>query len=106
VARTSDPWRRGALALYGVLLTSPFAWAAATNDSFWTSVAPVATLLVLAVLVALLAGKRWAWVLLVALEALVGLSVLWGAVSVFIAAKAAVGLGLLLSPPVRRHVVA
>jgi hypothetical protein len=56
------------LAAYAALNVFPFAWAAISWSGFWTSIAPLATLLALAPLVALWRRKRWAWVVLVALD--------------------------------------
>jgi len=93
-----------ALTLYAVLHMLPFAWAAATWDGFWASVAPFSTLLALAVLVALLRRRRWAWLALIALDVVVLVSFVWepGAAVGFV--MAAAGLALLLSPPIRAYV--
>jgi len=92
-----------ALTLYAVLHMLPFAWAAATWDGFWTSVAPFCMLLALAVLVALLRRRRWAWLALIALNALVLVSFVWepDAVGFVLTAPP---LALLLSPPIRAYV--
>jgi hypothetical protein len=59
------------LGLYLLLCVAPFVGAALAWHEFWGSVAPFSTLLALAVLFALLRRHRWAWVLLVLLDAFV-----------------------------------
>ncbi len=95
-----------ALTVYAVLHMLPFAWAAATWDGFWTSVAPFSTLLALAVLVALLHRRRWAWLALIALDALVLVSFVWDPADAVAFVMAAARLALLLSPPIRAYVCA
>jgi hypothetical protein len=92
------------LGLYLLLSVAPFVWAALTWDDFWSSVAPFSTLLALAVLLALLRRHRWAWALLVLLDASVILSYLWDPADVVALAMAIARLGLLLSPPIRSYV--
>lgn len=92
------------LGLYLVLSVVPFVWAALTRDDFWSSVAPFSTLLAFAVLLALWRGHRWAWVLLVLLDAVTIVSYLWDPAGVVILVMATARLGLLLSPPIRSYV--
>ena len=96
--------RHWALAVYAVLLMLPFIWSAATHEEFWTTVAPFSTLLALGVLVALLRGHRWAWVVLVAFDVLILCSFVWDTVDAVAFAMAAGRLALLLSRPVRSYV--
>ena len=84
----------------------PFVWSAATWDGFWTSVAPFSTLLTLGVLIALLRGRRWAWVVLIGLDALVLVSYVWDPADALAIALAAARLALLLSQPIRGYVAA
>ena len=91
------------LGVYAVLHMLPFVWSAATWDGFWTSVAPFSTLLALGVLVALFRRRRWAWVVLFALDVLVLVSFIWDPADAVAFVTAAVRLALLLSPPVRSY---
>ena len=92
------------LGLYAVLHLFPFVWSAVTWDDYSSSLAPYATLLALGVLVALLLGHRWAWVVLVAVNALIILSYLSDPADALALVMTVLRLALLLSPPVRRFV--
>jgi hypothetical protein len=103
---TREQW---VLMAYAVLHLLPFAWAAISWGGFWHSLGPFATLLALAVLLALVWRRRWAWWSLIVLEALVLLSyvrdpaedlALVGIVGIVMAVTR---LALLLSPPMRRY---
>ena len=93
-----------ALALYAALHVFPFVWSAVTWDDYWSSIAPFSTLLALGVLVALLRGHRWAWIVLVALNALSVVSYLWDPADALALVMTVLRLALLLSPPVRGFV--
>lgn len=95
------------VAAYAVLHLEPFAWAAITWGDFWHSMAPFSTLLALAVLLALVYRRRWAWRLLIALGALLLLSYVWDPAGDPVAfAMAVARLALLLSPAMRRYLTA
>lgn len=94
------------VAAYVVLSAVPFG-IAATHHAFWErahSTAPVSTVIFLAVLLALAAGRRWAWLLLVLFEGFVLLSFAWNFSSVISFALVLLSYLLLISRPMRRHV--
>lgn len=98
---TREQW---VLDAYAVLLLVPLAWYAITWGSFWHSMAPFTTLLVIAVLWALVRRQRWAWRLLIVIEALALLSYVGDPAE----DPEAVGVGvvrlaLLLSPAMQRY---
>jgi hypothetical protein len=98
---TREQW---VLMAYAVLHLQPFAWAAISWSGFWHSVAPFSTLLALAVLLALVWRRRWAWWLLIALEAVVLLSYVRDPGEDPVGIVMAVArLALLLSPAMRRY---
>lgn len=101
----ADP-RKLVVAAYVVLAAAPFA-IAATHHSFWErahSVAPVASLIFLAVLAALASGRRWAWLLLVLFEGFVLLSFAWDFASITSFVFVLLSYVLLISPPMQSHV--
>ena len=92
------------LVAYCALAATPFVVATA-NGGFWDSaVAWAAAALWLLLVGALVARRRWAWIVLLVFEAAVLLSFAFDFTGVlqFIASLASVGL--LASPPMRRHV--
>ena len=94
------------VATYVVLAAAPFVLAA-THAWFWThehSTAPLAGVVVAAVLIALLFRRRWAWWLLVAfaVAVLVSFAVDFTTVPALLVNLAS--FALLLSPQMRRYV--
>jgi hypothetical protein len=92
------------LVAFVLLAAVPFV-AAATHASFWQKGSPpVTTAAVAALLVALVTGRRWAWLVLVLFYSFVVVSFAWewGSTPLFVVDLAA--LGLLASSPMRRHV--
>jgi len=91
---------------YVLFAAAPLA-IAASHHSFWErahSTAPVAALVFLAVLAALVLGRRWAWLLLVLFEGFVLLSFMWDFTDVLSLVLVLLSFLLLVSPPMRTHV--
>jgi Na+-transporting NADH:ubiquinone oxidoreductase subunit NqrB len=101
---TREQW---VLVAYAVLHLQPFAWAAVTWSDFWHSVAPFSTLFVLAALLALVWRRRWAWRLLIVINALALLSYIRDPAEDPVGVlMAVVRLALLLSPAMQRYLAA
>ncbi len=91
---------------YVVLEASPFVLAA-THAWFWKhehSTAPVAGVVVAALLVALVLRQRWAWWLLVVFEAAILISFVFDFTNLPALLLNLASFALLVSPPMRRHV--
>jgi energy-coupling factor transporter transmembrane protein EcfT len=89
---------------YVGLATAPFVYAA-THREFWQSLAPLATLIWLALVVGVVVGRRWAWLLAVIIEIAVLLSWPFSAeVRWYAVALNTLSLAVLVSPPMRAHV--
>jgi integral membrane sensor domain MASE1 len=94
------------VASYAVLAAAPFVLAA-THAWFWKhehSTAPVAGLVVAAVLIALLLRRRWAWWLLVTLTGAVLVSFAFDFTNVPSLLWNLASFALLVSPQMRRYV--
>lgn len=92
------------LAIYVVLSVVPIA-VAVSHASFWDSAgAPVASLISLALVVALVRGSRAAWLLLLLFDLALIASLVWAPAELMFVAIVVVRVALLLSPPLRRFV--
>jgi hypothetical protein len=94
------------VASYVVLAMAPFVLAA-SHVSFWKhahSTAPVAALLVAALLIVLVLGQQWAWWILVTFEAVVLVSSAFEFTSAPALLLNLAGFALLVSPQMRRYV--
>ena len=94
------------VASYVVLAAAPFALAAA-HASFWQhqhSTAPVAAVVVTALLIALVLRQRWAWWVLVAFGAVVLVSFAFDFTTLPALLLNLASFALLVSPQMRRYV--
>jgi chromate transport protein ChrA len=103
--RAGDPTTRLVVGTYVILVFIPFV-IAATHESFWQrahSMAPVATGLFAGLLIALVLGQRWAWLLLVLFEVAALVSFAFDFPDPLFVVLTLVSLALLVSQPTRRH---
>jgi len=92
------------LVVYSVLALLPHGWAMFTYDRYWHSIAPLTTVLLVSLLVALGRRRKWSWWALLTFDLAVGVSFVINGGSSVAAAFLVVRLGLLFSRPVRRYV--
>ena len=103
---TSENVTRAALAAYAALALAPFL-VAAIGDDYWGRAFPmalVATVLFAALVGALLRRQRWAWILLVLLDAGVLVSFAFNFTGIAWFAMCVLSFALLISAPVRAYV--
>jgi hypothetical protein len=103
---TSENVTRAALAAYATLALAPFL-VAATSDDYWGRAFPmalIATVLFAALVGALLRRQRWAWILLVLLDAGVLVSFAFNFTGIAWFAMCLLSFALLISAPVRAYV--
>lgn len=93
-----------AFVAYVTAAVLPHLWALVTYDEYWRSAAPATAGFMSCFLVALVSGRKWAWIALVLLDIAVLGAIVAAGGPLPAGLLAAIRLGILLSPRVRRHV--